>query len=391
MTKLKFSPSHSARWMNCPGALQLCAKLPVPKSSKHAMEGTAAHELAANCLKLRQNADEWIGEVIEVEDSKYTVTAEMAENVQVYLDAVRKDMEENGVPFSELQVETEFKIQFGTEIIKGTNDASFCSPLGKMYVYDYKHGAGTFVEVVENTQLLIYAIGAMEREGMLNSEVEIIIVQPRFRMEEVPAVRGWAISKNDLLKFRDLVTMSIECAKKKGAELIPGDWCAKSFCPAFGLCPAVRSTAVAVVDEESTALTFPDPANLSPEQIAKVLEGSKLISEWAKAVRGYAETQAIEFGVKIPGYKLIQKKGRRAWTDEVATENEFEHEFGDVIYDKKLKSPAQLECIVGKDRVKELVSIPEKGLELVPNSAKGEAVQSVETVFEVIPEGEGLL
>lgn len=391
MQKLKFSPSHSARWINCPGSLQLCAQLPVPKSSKHAMEGTAAHELAANCLKMRQNADEWIGEVIEVEDSKYTVTAEMAENVQVYLDAVRKDMEENGVPFSELQVETEFTIKFGPEIIKGTNDASFCSPLGKMYVYDYKHGAGTYVEVVENTQLLIYAIGAMERDGMINSEVEIVIVQPRFKREDVPSVRGWAISKNDLLKFRDLVTMSIECAKKKGAELIPGEWCGKSFCPAFGVCPAVRSTAVAVVDEEYTALQFPDPAKLSPDQLAKVLVTSKLIAEWAKAAHAYATTQATDFGVKIPGYKLIQKTGRRAWTDEMVVENEFEHEFGDVIYDKKLKSPAQMEKIVGKDRVKELVSIPIKGPELVPNSAKGEPIQGTGQVFEVIPEGEGLL
>jgi len=116
-----------------------------------------------------------------------------------------------------------------------------------------------------------------------------------------------------------------------------------------------------------------------------------LIAEWAKAVHVYATTQATEFGVKIPGYKLIQKTGRRAWTDEMVVENEFEHEFGDVIYDKKLKSPAQLEKIVGKDRVKELVSIPEKGLELVPDSAKGEPVQGAGAVFEVIPEGEGLL
>lgn len=384
MQKLKFSPSHSARWMNCPGALQLCAKLPEPKSSKHAMEGTAAHEVAANCLKMRQNADEWVGEVIEVEGVKYTVTPEMAENVQVYLDAVRKDMEENGVPHAELQVETEFTVQFGAEIVKGTNDASFCSPLGKMYVYDYKHGAGTYVEVVENTQLLIYAVGAMEREGMINSEVEIVIAQPRYRTGDVPAVRGWAISKDNLLKFRDLVTMSIECAKKKGAELIPGDWCGKSFCPAFGVCPAVRNEVVAVVDEASTALTFPDPAKLTPEQLAKVLVTSKLIAEWAKAAHAYATTQAIDFGVKIPGHKLIQKTGRRAWTDEMVVENELEHEFGDAIYDKKLKSPAQMEKIAGKDRVKELVSIPEKGLELVPESAKGEPVRGAGQVFEVI-------
>jgi hypothetical protein len=381
--KLKFSPSHSERWMNCPGALQLCATLPVPPSSKHAMEGTAAHELAANCLKMRQNAEEWVGEYIEVEDKKFKVTEEMALNVQIYLDAVRGDMEENGVPHRELSIETKFEVDLGSERITGTNDASFSSPLGMLYVYDYKHGAGMYVEVVENTQLMLYAVGAMKKAGWVNEAVEVVIVQPRFTREEVAPVRRWEVSKLSLCAFIAKAKNAIEDAKKKDAPLVPGPWCGKTFCPAFGQCPGVRKEVVAVVDEASTALRFPDPANLSPAQIAKVLEGSKLISEWAKAVRDYAESQARDFGAEIPGYKLIQKYGRRAWTDELMVENEFEHEFGDAIYDKKLKSPAQMEKVVGKDRVKDLTSVAEKGLELVPETAKGEAV-TADKVFEVI-------
>lgn len=384
--KLKFSPSHSERWMNCPGATQLCASIPEPPSSKHAMEGTAAHELAANCLKLRQNADEWIGEVIEVEDKKFKVTEEMAENVQVYLDAVREDMKENGIPHSELSIEHKFELKLGSEKIKGTNDASFSSPLGKLYVYDYKHGAGTYVEVVENTQLMLYAVGAMEKAEWVNDMVEVVIVQPRYDREDVAPVRRWEIHQLELCTFVAKAKNAITDSKKKDAPLVPGPWCSKTFCPAFGVCPGVRDKAVAVVDATATSLNFPDPAKLSPAELAKVLEVSGLISDWAKAVHAHAERQAIDLGVEIPGYKLVKKQGRRAWTDELMVENEFEHELGDAMYDKKVKSPAQMEKLVGKERVKELVTIPDKGLQLVPEGAKGEAVKA-ENVFEVIEEG----
>jgi len=336
---------------------------------------------------MRQNADEWLGEKIEVDGKIFKVTENMAENVQIYLDAVREDLKENGIPEKELDVEQKFEIDLGSERITGTNDASFSSPMGKLYVYDYKHGVGTYVEVEDNKQLKIYALGAMEEAGWVNDVIEICIVQPRYDREGLDRVRRWTLTKEELLAFKKEVQAGINECLDPMAPCKPGAWCGKTFCPAFGVCPAVRTEIVAVVDEESTALRFPEPNTLTPEQIVKVLEASNLISGWAKAVRDYAERQAIELGLQIPGYKLVRKFGRRAWTDEMLTENEFEPEYGDAIYDKKLKSPAQLEKVVGKERVKELVSIPDKGLELVPETAKGDAVLSAPgQVFEVIEE-----
>ena len=385
--KMKFSPSHSKRWINCAGSARLVAEIPPQPSSKHAMEGTAAHELASNCLKLGQDAVEWVGEEIEVEEKLFKVTEEMAENVQIYLDTVRGDLEENGLTTEELSVETKFQVE-GIACLKGTNDASFSSPMGKLYVYDYKHGAGTYVEVEDNSQLQIYALGAMEKAGWVNEEVEIVIVQPRYEREGLNRVRRWTISKEDLTVFKGAVQLAIDRCMDPMAPCTPGSWCKESFCPAFGVCPAVRTKAMSVVDKDNKSLVFPDPAKLTPEEVAKVLEASSLIAAWAKAVRDHAERQAIDLGVNIPGYKLISKKGRRAWIDEMLTENEFEHEFGDAIYDKKLKSPAQLEKVVGKDRVKELTQIPDKGLELVPEGAKGDAVAAPNQVFKVIEGGE---
>jgi len=344
------------------------------------MEGTAAHELAANCLVNKQDAHEWIGEPIEVEDSEasviFPVTEEMAENVQVYLDAIRKDMETEGIDPSELSVEKKFSLK-GLPVA-GTNDASFSAPMGDLYVYDLKYGKGMYVEVVDNTQLKIYALGAWEEAGGVNDVIHIVIAQPRY--DQADAVRRQTLTKEDLTKFRaELALAVIECQKPK-AKLCAGKWC--KWCPAFGLCPEVSQKAVAVA-MPNIDVNFPEPSQMTPENISKVLELSGLISEWSKAVHSYAEKTAKDTGVVYPGYKLIQKKGRRAWVDEIAVENEFEHEFGEVIYDKKVKSPAQLEKIVGKDRVEKLTEVPDRGIALVSESAKGEPVGG-SNVFNVI-------
>ena len=363
--KLKFSPSGSKRWMNCPGALRLCLQFPKQESSKFAMEGTAAHELASNCLTSNQDAHEWVGEPIEVEGTIFPVTEEMAENVQVYLDAVKKDMSDEGV--NELSVEKKFSIK-GLPVA-GTNDASFSAPLGDLYVYDLKYGKGMYVEVLDNTQLKIYALGAWEEAGCVNDVIHIIIVQPRYAQAD--PIRRQTLTREELIDFKAELELAVKACKNPKAKCYPGEWC--KWCPAFGLCPAVSEKAVAVA-MPALDITFPEPSQMTPENISKVMELSGLISEWAKAVHGYAEKTAKDTGVVYPGYKLIQKKGRRAWIDEIAVENEFEHEFGEVIFDKKVKSPAQLQKIVGKERVDQLTAIPDRGIALVSESAKGEPV-----------------
>jgi len=375
--KLEYRPSNSKRWMNCHGALRLCLQYPPQESSKFAMEGTAAHELGANCLINKQDAHEWIGEPIEVENADasmiFPVTEEMAESVQVYLDAIRKDMKTEGV--EELSVEKKFSLK-GLPIA-GTNDASFSAPMGDLYVYDLKYGKGVYVEVKDNTQLKIYALGAWEEAGCVNDVIHIKIVQPRYAQAD--AVRKQTLTREDLLDFRVELALAVKECQKPKAKLCAGEWC--QWCPASP-CSEMTKKAVAVV-MPALDVTFPEPSQMSPENISKVLELSGLISDWSKAVHSYAEKTAKDTGVMYPGYKLIQKKGRRAWVDEIAVENEFEHEFGEVIYDRKVKSPAQLQKIVGKDRVEKLTEIPDRGIALVSEGAKGEPVGG-SNVFNVL-------
>jgi hypothetical protein len=59
--------------------------------------------------------------------------------------------------------------------------------------------------------------------------------------------------------------------------------------------------------------------------------------------------------------------------------------FGELIFEKKLKSPAKLEKVVGKERVSAYTEVPDNGVQLVPMDAKGEAIAAnPEQVFKQI-------
>lgn len=84
----RLSPSGASRWMPCPASVALEANEP-DTSSDFADEGTAAHEMAAAALLAGNDAADHVGTVIYVSGKPWTVTAEMAEYVQSYLDYVR--------------------------------------------------------------------------------------------------------------------------------------------------------------------------------------------------------------------------------------------------------------------------------------------------------------
>jgi hypothetical protein len=79
----------------CPGSVALSEGMP-SKSSKFAEEGTAAHQLAEECLTSGRSPYEWVnGGTVTIEDDdgnqvEYPVSADMASAVMVYLTEVKK-------------------------------------------------------------------------------------------------------------------------------------------------------------------------------------------------------------------------------------------------------------------------------------------------------------
>lgn len=59
-------PSGAHRWMVCPGSERLSQGMP-DGSSKYAIEGTAAHALAEQCLLSGLDPLDFVGQDIEVD------------------------------------------------------------------------------------------------------------------------------------------------------------------------------------------------------------------------------------------------------------------------------------------------------------------------------------
>ena len=198
----KLGASGMYRWVRCPGSVALIEKLALPNfTSSYAVEGSDAHALAALCLTKNHNPGFYIGKTISPEGRKFTVTEEMAEAVQVYVDAVDAVIPNTSGGY-EVQIEKRFDLSAVHPGCFGTADAVIWHAFSKtLYVFDYKHGAGIAVEVENNPQLLYYGLGALLASGYPAKRVKLVIVQPRCDHANGP-VRDWEIDAIDLLDFR---------------------------------------------------------------------------------------------------------------------------------------------------------------------------------------------
>ncbi len=160
----RLSPSGSKRWFACPGSVTLEAPFP-DTANTYSDDGTAMHDVAAWCLTTGRPALDRIGEMIAVhrdpEPPRHVeFTDEMADLTQGYVDTVRALAIGN-----ELHVEqrVDFSTFVGFEGQFGTADAIIWNARdGEMLMVDLKTGY-RFVDAEENSQLLLYALGALKQ------------------------------------------------------------------------------------------------------------------------------------------------------------------------------------------------------------------------------------
>jgi hypothetical protein len=342
-----FGGSGAHRWTVCPGSVRAQHGAPdIP--SPYAREGTACHAVAALCLTEKQDAIEYTGrtvEGIEIDDDH-------AYSIQVYLDTIRHDQKFHG---GKLLIEAKFHLKSLHPEFYGTADCVRLGKDGVLCVYDAKFGRGKIVEVVQpngkpNLQLAFYALGALNiLPATLYdeiTEIELVVIQPRAWHKDGP-VRRQRFRVADIEAVGPVLVAAATLAKKLDAPLVPGDHC--EFCRAAGTCPALRAYTLDLAqsefefdDEPETPL--PVPVDLTPAQLAHILERADIFETWLTAVRARAHLVAETTG--LPGWKLVAKQARRKWADETKAAEELLHGFGverSSIYETKLKSPAQVE------------------------------------------------
>ena len=251
------APSKSDIWLNCLAAPALWAQLPAVPAGFAAEEGTLCHTLAQAALSI--NDIPWTaGMKFTVENREIEITDEMLNVLQLYVTLVA-DLRDR-LSWSHVEQRLDIsglwtgEAQASPEDVFGTGDFIGCGDehgigWNVLYVIDLKYGRGHAVTVEENTQLMIYAIGAfqklLEERPDLAAKVRLVnlvIVQPR---AGGAPVRTWTIPLGEVLAWAHLTLKPSIDQINKGtpSELKAGRWC--YFCQAGPICPALRALKMA--------------------------------------------------------------------------------------------------------------------------------------------------
>ena len=130
-----------------------------------------------------------------------------------------------------------------------------------------------------------------------------------------------------------------------------------------------------------------NPEMLDNEAISYLLPHLDNLISWAKAVQDYALDQAVRFGIKYKGYKVVEGRSVRRISDEqVAADQLISSGVEEaMLYERKFVTLTTLEKILGAGKVKEvigsLIQKPPGKPALVPETDPRQAFSSAAQDF----------
>lgn len=243
-----------------------------------------------------------------------------------------------------------------------------------LHIIDFKYGLGVLVEAEDNPQMMCYSLGALDiYDGIYDiTSVKMTIFQPRREN-----VSTFTIKKEDLLKWADdFLKPTAELAFNGEGEFKAGDHC--TFCKAKATC---RKRAE--YNLELAKYDFEMPASLSETEIAAILPKIDDLTAWAADIKEYALQQALS-GTEYPGFKVVEGRANRKYTDEKAVAFVVKDNGYDP-YEKKLLGITAMTSLLGKKKFEELlgalITKPQGKPTLVPASDKRPALNTAKDDF----------
>lgn len=296
------SASSAHRWMNCPGSLVDNDGNVIEDSatSDHAEDGKLCHAVAQGCLEMAQDPNVCVG---MKGDNGRVFTQDMADNVREYVEAVR-GLAPNVHKQASHVLESRVELDGVAGGVGGTVDAHFWyARTGELCVMDYKSGSVP-QNPQNNEQLMIYALGLIQRYGQRPSSVTLHIVQPK-----ADGHVHWKVPAKALRDFWAKLREAAGRAQRvlDGNGMVyhdEGPWC--RWCPKLAMCPLKTGNALAVVDEVKP------PAEMTDDQLRKVLDVAKDLRAFLKAAEEHAR-KTLEAGGHVPGYELAPGRRKKVW------------------------------------------------------------------------------
>ena len=402
------SASSSKQWLNCPPSARLQEGFP-NESSIYAEEGTFAHSVCE--YKVRK----YLHERVKRPQSEEFYTEEIDQITDVYAEfviSVIEEMKRNGCePLVLIEERVDYShiapSGFGTAdmVIIGKEE----NGKGLLHVCDFKTGKGVFVDANHNTQMMLYALGALHAYGYIREieTVRMTIIQPR--LENVSTCE---MTAGELIAWGESIRETAKMAYEGKGEQKAGDWC--RFCRAKPVCRACAEEALALAREEfldldsgafseageepvkesgeapveesgegtldthtdaraspvETLPVFKQPGLIPISELERILPTLNRISSWIEAVFTFISSEAINHGVPIRGYKVVEGRSKRVFTDTKAVvDTAIQNGYTD-LYKQQLITLTEFEKMMGKKKFAELlgcyVAKPPGKLALVP-------------------------
>ena len=370
------SASGAHRWLNCLPSARLELEF-INNESSAAAEGTAAHALCEH--KLKKALHMRSKRPVSVYNSD-----EMEEHSDAYVEFVMEQLELAKQSCTDPLILIEQRLDFSCYVPQGfgTGDCIIIADK-KLHIIDFKYGMGVLVDAVDNPQMKLYALGALEIYDSLYDieEVSMTIFQPRREN-----VSTWTIPVKEL---KDWAENELKPKAKKAYEgegdYLPGEWC--TFCRA-----AVKCRARAEEKLKLAQMEFKLPPLLTDSEIEEVLSKLSDLTKWANEIIAYATDAAVNHGKEWHGFKVVEGRSVRKYKDEGAVAEAAKANGYKDIYRQSLITLTEMQKLMGKKKFEQilggLIHKPPGKPTLVPLSDKRPAmnVSNAKNEFNEIAE-----
>ena len=320
----RFSPSSSERWFACPGSHKreqaVHASGIKALSNNYIREGVIAHEILERSLIKDRYGFPFPPDMLKNHasaleaSSLHSTVEEMLNYAQEFMGLISPFIPQDDTPYEE-------HIEKGIPIMPpdcfGTADYMYIDK-DEIRIVDYKFGKGHSVSP-DCLQLKLYALGVyLHHPG--TPDITVGIYQPRVN----PNIEWFTHSSYALAAFKLQVEEVFHNAKAPNAEnnLYPGSHC--YFCPARSsrLTPDLQCPAIREKETQQLKDDFAEVVALMHESTQEMEEKDrqelaiKLIAIFPRILKLH-DTLRNEFTVRlqqkerIPGFSLVEKKGRR--------------------------------------------------------------------------------
>ena len=313
-----YSPSGAHRWVACPASIQahlyvesLEGAIIIDKTpSKFALEGTLAHEIAAEALQhdLLVETDEFKGDDLDAINS--------------YIDYVSwlSNEDDDAVLF----IETKAAIPSVHDECYGTIDAAIISD-DQMHVIDLKFGRQVPVDAKENLQMIMYASGMLDDDLLFikkpddDYKITLHIYMPRIRYYPPHYQKNWETTAGEI---RAIIYGVREAALVIDKQITDGGMPTKHFNPSEKTCqwcdlkPICKPHKTMLIDDFDDLDA--DILILTGEELQEMFLRSKEIATYLAAVEEHILQQ---FGIddehdEFPKLKIGMGRPTSVWANE---------------------------------------------------------------------------